>query len=91
MAEGYETATPRSFSLTLDHFQSLSVIKAAKDKIADENNIIQAQKGVVIFSIITVLTGSSLVIINLVWRVTLSISRNGYDIFFLPFFRQIHV
>lgn len=61
--------------LTLDHFQSLSITKeefkfklAAKDKIADENNIIQAQKGVAFVSIKTVLTGPSLLIINLVWR-----------------------
>ena len=61
--------------LTLDHFQSLSITKeefkfklAAKDKIADENNIIQAQKGVAFISIKTVLTGPSLLIINLVWR-----------------------
>lgn len=61
--------------LTLDHFQSLSITKeefkfklAAKDKIADENNIIQAQKGVAFISIKTVLSGPSLLIINLVWR-----------------------
>lgn len=60
--------------LTLDHFQSLSITKEefksklAKDKIADENNIIQAQKGVAFISIKTVLTGPSLLIINLVWR-----------------------
>ena len=61
--------------LTLDHFQSLSITKeefksklAAKDKIADENNIIQAQKGVAFISIKTVLSGLSLLIINLVWR-----------------------
>ena len=61
--------------LTLDHFQSLSITKeefksklVAKDKIADENNIIQAQKGVAFISIKTVLTGPSLQIINLVWR-----------------------
>ena len=61
--------------LTLDHFQSLLITKeefksklAAKDKIADENNIIQAQKGVAFISIKTVLTGPSLLIINLVWR-----------------------
>ena len=59
--------------LTLDHFQSLLITKeefksklAAKDKIADENNIIQAQKGVAFISIKTVLTGPSLLIINLV-------------------------
>ena len=59
--------------LTLDHFQSLSITKeefrsklAAKDKIADENKIIQAQKGVTFISIKTVLTGPFLLIINLV-------------------------
>ena len=61
--------------LTLDHFQSLSITKeefksklAAKDKIADENNIIQAQKGVAFISIKTVMSEPSLLIINLVWR-----------------------
>ena len=59
--------------LTLDHFQSLSITKeefksklVAKDKIADENNIKKKKKGVAFISIKTVLTGHSLLIINLV-------------------------
>jgi len=52
-----------SFSIAFDKSKL-----AAKDKIADENNIIQAQTGVAFISIMTVLTGPSLLIINLVWR-----------------------
>ena len=71
----YGSIVKLHIGLTLDHFQSLSITKeefksklAAKDKIADENNIIQAQKGVAFISIMTVLTGPSSLIIKLVWR-----------------------